>query len=258
MTTRNLTAPTDDPRANGLPPDRRPPSPVLYAVRVALLGAVALGFPVATFLVFGRDADRTTVATGVAYVYSVGLFLAFTTAWWPLPSLRLWDVEARLRSTVVLFTGVSYFTHLSWELVWLLAHRVIRHSRDAAWAYPWWAYIDGGDYRYAEAPANLISMEILSVTNGVIGIVALVCYLRSERRGAVSVGAVLAMMATAVVHLYSTSLYFLSEIVAGLPNVNTDSFSDTFIKFGLANAPWLVFPPLVLWWGFRIAQTRKL
>ena len=38
-------------------------------------------------------------------------------------------------------------------------------------------------------------------------------------------------MATAVVHLYSTALYFGSEILAGLPNVDTSSILDTWIKF---------------------------
>ena len=56
-------------------------------------------------------------------------------------------------------------------------------------------------------------------------------------------------MATAVVHLYSASLYFGGEILEGLPNVDTASFLDTWIKFGLANAPWLVFPWFVLYWG---------
>ena len=75
----------------------------------------------------------------------------------------------------------------------------------------------------------------------------LVLWLRSkghDRR------AVLLFMATAVVHLYSTSYYYLSEILAGLPSVDTSSFTGTWIKFGLANAPWLTMPWLVLWWGY--------
>jgi hypothetical protein len=55
----------------------------------------------------------------------------------------------------------------------------------------------------------------------------------------------------AVVHLYSTSLYYGGEILAGLPNVDTTRFLDTWIKFGLANASWLVFPPFVVWWTTR-------
>ena len=40
----------------------------------------------------------------------------------------------------------------------------------------------------------------------------------------------LAVAATAVVHLYSTSLYFGGEILDGLPNVDTSSFLDTSVS----------------------------
>ena len=143
--------------------------------------------------------------------------------------------------------AVSYVTQLSWELIWLVFHDGIRHAHDAAWAYPWWAYIDGGDLRYANPTSTLLTMEVLSVTNGLIGATGLhLWWARGDRRG------VLLCMATAVVHLYSASLYYLSEIVDGLPNVDTSSFLDSWIKFGLANAPWVVFPWLVLYWGQRV------
>ena len=64
-------------------------------------------------------------------------------------------------------------THLTWERGWLVLRDAIQASRDAPWAYPWWA------------------------------------------------------------------------------NVDTASFLDTWIKFGLANAPWIVFPWFVLYWGGR-------
>jgi hypothetical protein len=96
-------------------------------------------------------------------------------------------------------------------------------------------------------------METLSVTNGALGTLGLTLWYRSrgsDRR------AVLLLMATAVVHLYSTSLYFGGEILDGLPNVDTSSFLDTWIKFGLANAPWIVFPWFVLYWGQRMLRGR--
>ena len=55
-------------------------------------------------------------------------------------------------AAALLFLVVSYITHLSWELGWLLLHRAIAGAADQAWAYGWWAYIDGGDLRYALAP----------------------------------------------------------------------------------------------------------
>jgi hypothetical protein len=135
--------------------------------------------------------------------------------------------------------------------VWLLFHDSIQASRDSAWAYPWWAYIDGGDMRYAGSPPTLVMMEILSVTNGIIGAIGLTRWFRS---GGTDAKAVLLCMATAVVHLYSTSLYYGSEILDGLPNVDTTSFLDTWIKFGLANASWLIFPWVVLYWGVKTLE----
>jgi hypothetical protein len=220
----------------------------LWIARGLTLGPVVLAFPVATAAVFGLGTDRDRTADILAVVYSFGLFSAFTTSFWPLPSLRPWSRFERITSCCLLFMIVSYVTHLSWELVWLLFHDSIHASRDAAWAYPWWAYIDGGDMRYAEASSNLIAMEVLSVLNGAMGMTGLYLWHRSrhqDKRG------VLLCMATAVVHLYSASLYYAGEILDGLPNVDTTSFLDTWIKFGLANAPWIVFPWLVLYWGQR-------
>ena len=220
----------------------------LWLARALTLGPVALAFPMAAAAVFAFGADRNRIADLLALVYSAGLFLGFSTSLWPLPSLRTWSRLERIESLCLLFVIVSCITHLSWELVWLLGHEAIAASRDAAWAYPWWAYIDGGDMRYAEASPVLLMMEILSVTNGAIGALGLTFWYRSggsDRR------ALLLFIAMAIVHLYSTSLYYGGEILAGLPNVDTSSFLDTWIKFGLANASWLVFPPFVLWWGQR-------
>jgi len=216
--------------------------------RILTLGPVLLAFPLGSVAVFRLGADRVVTADVIAWIYSVGLFAAFSTSFWPLPGLRTWDRERRIRSAVLLFVVVSYATHLSWELIWLLLHERIASARDAAWAYVWWAYIDGGDQRYATVPVELLTIEVLSVVNGLVGTTALVLWWRSRGRDP---RAVLLVMATSVVHLYATSYYYLSEIIAGLPNVDTTSFTDTFIKFGLANAPWLTMPWLVLWWGQR-------
>jgi hypothetical protein len=153
----------------------------------------------------------------------------------------------------LLFLIVSCVTHLTWELGWLAFRESIQASPGAAWAYPWWAYIDGGDLRYAGSSPTLLMMETLSVLNGSIGALGLYLWYRS--RGTDERG-VLLCMATAVVHLYSTFLYYGGELVAGLPNVDTSSFLDTWIKFGLANAPWIVFPWFVLYWGRRVLKAR--
>jgi len=234
-------------RSGPLPGTRIAHADLAFA-RALCLVPVALAFPLGSVLVFGLGAERGATADVIAWVYSVGLFAAFTTAFWPLGSLGEWGRERRVQSAVLLFLVVSYVTHLSWELGWLLLHDRIAAARDAAWAYTWWAYIDGGDARYATAPTALLTIETLSVANGLIGTTGLVLWVRSSGRDR---RAVLLFMATAVVHLYSTSYYYLTEIIDGLPNVDTTSFTGTWIKFGLANAPWLTMPWLVLWWGRR-------
>jgi len=203
--------------------------------RVLLFGGVALSFPLAAVAVFHFGTDRD----------ALGIAVVLTTSFWPLRCTRDWNRLQRIESLALIYLGMSYVSHLSWELGWVVMRDAIAASPDAPWAYAWWAYIDGGDARYATDNVNLFVMEILSVTNGAVGILALVSYLRSGRS---SLTAMLIMGATAVVHLYSASLYYLTELLAGLPNVDTSSFVGTYIKFGLANLPWLVCPWLVFWW----------
>jgi hypothetical protein len=226
----------------------------LWIARGLTLGPVAFAFPIAAWAVFALGTDRSATADVLAVVYSFGLTLGFTTSLWPLPALRNWTGQQRLESLCLVFLIVSAITHLSWELIWLVAHDAIASARDAAWAYPWWAYIDGGDQRYAHATPTLLMMETLSVVNGLVCSSGLLLWYRSRGRDR---GAVLLFMATAVVHLYSTSLYYGGEILSGLHNVDTSSFLDTWIKFGLANVSWLVFPPCVLFWGSRLLLRRS-
>ncbi len=218
----------------------------LLLFRCLLFGAVALAFPAAAVAVFAFGCDRHAAADVLSVVYSFGIALGLSTAFWPLRCVSDWSAARRVESLVLIYLGMSYVTHLTWELGWLVAHAAITAHPEAPWAYAWWAYIDGGDARYAHPSVTLLAMEGLSVANGVIGTLALTTFLRSNRRSRV---AVLVLAATAVVHLYSASLYYLTELLAGLPNVNTASFIGTYIKFGFANAPWVVVPWFVFAWA---------
>mmetsp|Transcript_20691 Transcript_20691/g.28575 ORF Transcript_20691/g.28575 Transcript_20691/m.28575 type:complete len:184 (-) Transcript_20691:124-675(-) len=143
---------------------------------------------------------------------------------------------------------VSTTLHLTWELGWLLFMNEIHEGRENILYYSWWAYIDGGDFRYATKDPPLISMEILSVLNGCFGLVGLI----RNKMDSINDGLFFGM---AVVHLYSASLYFLSEVVAGFPNVNTKSSFDVWVKFVGANSPWLIFPWFVIFWLGSSKQT---
>jgi len=94
------------------------------------------------------------------------------------------------------------------------------------------------------------------VVNGLLGVVAFTLWWRSSGRNTRAV-LLFMFMASAVVHLYSTSFYYLSEILAGLPSVDTRSFTGLWIKFGLANAPWLTMPWVVLGWGRRTLVAER-
>lgn len=220
----------------------------LLIARVLTFGSVALAFPLSGLAVFTGGVDRQVAADVLSVVYSVGLVLALSTSYWPLPGLRSWSREARAESLVVAYLVMSYVTHLSWELGWLVLHDAIAASPTEAWAYVWWAYIDGGDIRYANVEPLLLAMETLSVTNGIVGATAMIRWLRSGRTDRT---AVLLLAATATVHLYSATLYYLSEILAGFPSVRTTSVIATYFKFALANAPWVVVPFVVLAWARR-------
>lgn len=215
--------------------------------RVGLFGTVAFSFPVAAVLVFCFGFDRQGTASVLSLIYGVGIPLALSTAFWPLAETRGWSRGRRVESLALVFLGMSYATHLSWELGWLLLHEQLAAGAPEAWAYPWWAYIDGGDARYAHPTGTLLALETLSVINGLVGVSAMVAFLRSGRQ---QPQAIAVMAATAVVHLYSASFYYLSELLDGLPNVDTTSFIATYIKFGLANASWVVAPWFVFRWAW--------
>ena len=221
----------------------------LLLSRIGLFGAVALSFPIAAMAVFSFGSDRQQTAAVLSMIYGFGIPLALSTAYWPFAEVRGWSAARKCESLALLFLGMSYTTHLSWELGWLLFHDAIIAAQNEAWAYSWWAYMDGGDGRYTHPTGTLLAIETLSVINGLVGATALITFLRSGRRHRLAVAV---MAATAVVHLYSASFYYLSELLDGLPNVNTDSFVATYIKFGLANAPWVVAP----WFVFRWAHQR--
>jgi hypothetical protein len=56
-------------------------------------------------------------------------------------------------------------------------------------------------------------------------------------------------MFAAPLQVFPTLLYYVSEIALGLPSVDTGSFINLYIKFGWANAFWVVLPFFVLVWG---------
>lgn len=233
--------------------DGVPPAKSLRVVWLVGFGSLILGFPVYTFLTFQAGFDRTTMANALSVQATVAYFVGIFAALLPLRALRSWTRYQRLQATVLAFTLCSYLTHLSWELGWLILHGPIAQARDSAWAYPWWAYIDGGDLRYLNPEPHFLMIEVLSIINGSIGLTGLFLLWRSkfaDYRGT------LLVMSTAVTHTVLTWYYYGSEILGGFDSVNTSSFLDLGVKFILLNSPWLIAPWLVLVWGYLTLQRQ--
>jgi hypothetical protein len=220
----------------------------LRVAQLTIAGVIALAMPAGAVAAFAFDANRGTTADTIGVVFFLAIVALLSTPWWPLQSQRGRSAFERLQSMCFLWFAVTFTTHLTWELGWLVLHQRIATSANSPWAYPWWMYIDGGDARYAHPSSTLLVQEFLSVVNGIVGFTGLALWWRSKGRSAT---ATLLLMATAVVHIYSTAIYFGTELIRHYPNVDTSSFVDFWIKFWLLNGLWLVMPFAVFVWGRR-------
>lgn len=230
-----------------------PPARSLRVVWILAFGSLVLGFPVYTLLVFAGGFDRGVMADALSVQVTIAYFVGIFAALLPLRSLRGWSRFARLQATVLTFALCSYVTHLTWELGWLVLHGPIAEARESAWAYPWWAYIDGGDIRYLNPEPHFLMIEILSVINGSLGLCGLYLLTRSRFT---DVRGTLLVMSTAVTHTVLTWYYYGSEFLSGFDSVDTSSFFDLGVKFLLLNSPWLIAPWLVVLWGFQMLDRQ--
>ncbi len=216
-------------------------------------GSLIVAFPVYSTAALGLGMDRKAVADVLALQVTVAYWIGIFAALLPFPALRHWTRFQRLQAVALPFVIVSYATHLSWELIWLITHKAIAHARDSIWAYPWWAYIDGGDVRYLNLQPSFLMIEVLSVINASVGVTGLLLLKRSkfaDYRGT------LLVMSTAVTHTVLTWYYYGSEIIGGFPSVNTSNFMDLWLKFIFLNAPWLVGPWFVIAWGYQLLKRQ--
>jgi hypothetical protein len=215
-------------------------------IQALLIALIALCLVVAAVCVFLFDVDRAMASDFVTIVFFSAIVSLLSTPWWPVATQRGRPCFESLQGMVMIWFGIAFLTHITWEFGWVLFRDSIRASPDSIWAYPWWAYIDGGDARYASESAVVIAIETVTVANGIFGLGAL--WLR-HRSGGRSPLATLMLMATAVIHLYGTTIYLGTEALDGYSNVRTTSFVDFGLKFWLLNGLWLVMPWAVLYWG---------
>jgi hypothetical protein len=223
--------------------------------QIGLVFAIALSLPGGVVAAFVFDADRNATGDSVAVLFLASFILLLSSPWWPAAAQRARTGAERLESTCLIWFGLTFTTHLTWELAWLLLHKQIIVSPDKPWAFLWWMYIDGGDHRYATASPLIITVETLAVLNGIVGFAAL--WLRRRSKAASPI-ATLMLMGTAVVHVYSALLYLFTEVVGGYPNVDTTSFVDLWIKFWILNGLWLVMPWVVMKWGLKTIRRQLI
>jgi hypothetical protein len=214
-------------------------------------GGLVLAFPFYSYLVFGAGQDRNDTADLFAIHVTLAYWIGILAPLLPLHSLKHWTRFNKLHTICLTFMLVSYLTHLSWELLWLIFHEAIASAKDEMWAYAWWAYIDGGDLRYYQPKPSFLMIEVLSVCNGLVGMTGLILLWRSGYR---HLAGTLMCMSTAVTHTVLTWYYYGTEILTGFESVNTASVVDLWVKFVLLNGPWLVFPWLVLYWGYQLLK----
>lgn len=226
----------------------------LWTIWTISFGSLVLGFPFYTFLVYGLGYDRDLTADALAIHATASYWLGIIAALLPLPRLKNWTKFQRIQAVCLAFMLVSYLTHVSWELGWVILHQAISNAENEMWAYPWWAYIDGGDMRYFNPENSFLVLEILSVTNGCIGLAGLYLLKKSAFK---SLLGILLCMSTAVTHTVLTWYYYGTEFLSGFENVNTSSFVDFGVKFIILNGPWLVFPWFVLYWGYSLLQKDR-
>lgn len=225
--------------------------------------ALLWSLPVAAWCVFHLQLDRAAVASYASAVFALslnGLFLA------PLIGshvARPRIMRARQASIVFLVTWCAIA--FTWELGWLVAYPFMEQLENTYVGYVWWVYIDAGDRRYLDAPATLVAMEYLSVCNAAVCAVSLIYVqwggaAKAGKQGAnakpamvsrAPAWALLGLVAVSTVHLYSTALYFASEVLEGCPSCDWEHPVNVVFAFVLANVPWLYMPPVVIWWAYK-------
>jgi hypothetical protein len=243
MTTTSLrSAASVQSQPRSLNPFQNSYTTTLFVLTVALLTV----FPICSYAVFGLGTDRTATSNGLSFAYCIIMTGLLVAPWLPFSALEGDTTYRRLERMMYIWIIVFSLTAVLWEIPWLLLWERIATAQDELWAYTWWAYIDGGDFRYVHPDWMVFYIEGWTDFNGVLSLIALTAWLRS---GKTKVLPIYYFMFVAAVHIVNTLLYLVSEIATGFPHVEVNSFVNLYVKFFWSNGFWLVMPFLVLVWG---------
>jgi hypothetical protein len=223
--------------------------------RVIILILVALLFvsiPVcwAASAVYGADPG---VASDFFYaVFDLVYFGILLLPWLSLTGQAHLGPTERLERMCISWLCLAIGTALIWELPWIVFVRQIVAGKGQLWAYVWWAYMAGGDTRYAVADGSVQAMETAASTVAVI--VLMLLWRRRVTRRFTDVQ-LLVLMAAMAGEFYGTVVYFLSEFYNGIPDLGGPG--GIIIKFFGSNVFWLVMPLVLFVWAGRQLVGRR-
>jgi hypothetical protein len=180
------------------------------------------------------------------WVFDIGMLGLMLTPWLPLPALKNLNPYQRLQWMIEIWVVAYCLIAFTFEIPWLLFHESIALAEDELWAYPWWAYINGGDTRYKDPDFLVLFAESWACLNAIMCSIALHRWFKSGRKSILSVHF---LIFGAVMHISLTVLYYCSEIFGGFPSVNVDSFHNFWAKFIVSNSFWVIMPVFVCLWG---------
>jgi hypothetical protein len=89
-------------------------------VQGCLIVSLVLSLPAAALTVFAFDADRGVTGDAVTVVFLGVLVGLLSTPWWPATGQRGRPRFESLQGMVMIWFGVTFTTHLTWELGWVL------------------------------------------------------------------------------------------------------------------------------------------
>jgi hypothetical protein len=199
------------------------------------------------------------VDKGVASNLQIAIFTLVYAGILVVPWLDLSNQEhltraQRLEKMCVVWMCLTAAPHVTGELSYVLFYDAIMAHPHSVWTYAWWAYIDGGDVRYATHDIYIVTFETGAALIGFTLVVLLLSYRKTHR---FSTNQLLVLMAAMMCDFYPTYAYYATEMWRGFPSVHGGRV-DLLIKFVASNIFWLFMPWVVFIWAGRELTNRSV
>jgi len=196
--------------------------------------------------------NRAVASNGFYIVFDLVYFGILALPWLKLSDQLDLTTAQRLEKMCVAWLCLEIAAAVLWSIPWLFLVRLIVAGKGHMWAYLWWAYMDGGDPRYAVADGSVQAME---TAGAIVAMLAAVVLLLRLRSGRFTDRQLLALMALEAGEFYGICVYFFSGFFHGLPDLGGPA--GLAIKFFGSNLPWLFMPPVVFLWAGGVLIGRR-